>query len=272
MGRWVSESIINRVTKILLIEDDEILRPVLASLLRHAGYGVIEAVDGKQGLELARSAQPELVITDLVMPQREGIETIRALRGEGNALPAIIAISGATAASNYLGLASKLGARRTLLKPFKAEALLQAVMDVVGPPRPEKTPSPDVPADRPLKFVVLDDEPGPRILNRRALQKKFPGCEVVECGTIDDALGRCIGQPVDAVLADHHLGGRDGTDFVERLRHERVDCPIVMVTGSSDPQIRVKAYAAGVTRVFFPGDLDFAQYLHGLLVKPDRSQ
>jgi len=258
------------MTKILLIEDDEILRPMIASVLRQAGYPVVEAIDGKQGLELTRTVHPVLVITDLVMPEKEGIETIRELRQIENG-PAIIAISGAAAASNYLGLASKLGARRTLMKPFKSEALLQAVNDVIGPPRSCGQTSGALAAARPLKFVVLDDEPGPRILNRRALQKTFPGCMVVECSTIDDALNRCIGQPVDAVLADHHLGGGDGVNFVGRLREERVDCPILMVTGSSDPQVRVRAYAAGVTRVFFPGDLDFAQYLHGLLVKPEQS-
>jgi len=254
------------MTKILLIEDDEILRPVLASVLRRAGYAVIEAIDGKQGIELARIVNPALVITDLVMP-----ETIRVLRREG--VPAIIAMSGATAASNYLGMASKLGARRTLMKPFKTEDLLQAVGDVIGTPRPcGEQPGTCCASMRPLKFVVLDDEPGPRILNRRALQKTFPGCMVIECSTIEDALTRCVGQPVDAVLADHHLGGGEGVSFVSRLRQERVDCPILMVTGSSDPQIRVRAYAAGVTRVFFPGDLDFAQYLHGLLSKPGTEQ
>jgi len=258
------------MTKILLIEDDEILRPVLASVLRRAGYSVIEAIDGKQGVELARMVNPMLVITDLVMPEKEGIETIRELRRNGG--PAIIAISGATAASNYLGLASKLGARRTLMKPFKTEALLQAVGDVIGSPEPCGEQHRGCAAARPLKFVVLDDEPGPRILNRRALQKTFPGCMVIECSNIEDALTRCVGQPVDAVLADHHLGGGEGVNFVGRLREERVDCPILMVTGSSDPQVRVRAYAAGVTRVFFPGDLEFAQYLHGLLVKPEQAR
>ena len=250
------------VTDILLIEDDDLLGSALASVLGRAGYVVAEAHEGKRGLELARSLRPALVITDLVMPGKEGIETIRELQLEAWA-PPIIAMSGAAAANNYLGLAAKLGARRTLLKPFKAEVLLLAVNDVIGPPSNRVSSTPP----RPLQFVVLDDEPGPRILNRRALQKTFPGCVVRECATIDAALRQCVGQPIDAVLADHHLGSGEGVAFVGKLRQERVDCPILMVTGSSDPQIRVRAYAAGVTRVFFPGDLDFAQYLHGLLAK-----
>jgi CheY-like chemotaxis protein len=250
------------VTEILLIEDDELLRSVLSAVLKQVGYGVAEAENGKKGLELACSLQPNLVITDLVMPEKEGIETIRELRHTRPEVP-IIAMSGASAASQYLELASKLGARRTLLKPFKAEVLLLAVNDAIGPPLASTSAA----GPQPLKFVVLDDEAGPRILNRRALQKTFPGCTVLECATMEDALRKCIGQPVDAILADHHLGGGEGVTFVARLRDERVDCPVLMVTGSSDPQVRVRAYAAGVTRVFFPGDLDFTQYLHGLLSK-----
>ncbi len=251
------------MTEILLIEDDELLRSVLISVLRQVGYKVAEAEDGKKGVELARSLQPSLVITDLVMPDKEGIETIRELLHAQPALP-IIAMSGVSAASHYLELAAKLGARRTLLKPFKADVLLLAVNDTIGPPLGSSSSAPP----RTLKFVVLDDEVGPRILNRRALQKTFPGCTVLESATMEDALRKCVGQPVDAILADHHLGSGEGVTFVSKLREERVDCPILMVTGSSDPQVRVRAYAAGVTRVFFPGDLDFAQYLHGLLSKP----
>ena len=84
---------------------------------------------------------------------------------------------------------------------------------------------------------------------------------------MDDALRKCIGQPVDAILADHHLGGDSGVSFVAKLQDERVDCPILMVTGSSDPQVRARAYAVGVTRVFYRSDLDFAQYLQGLLAQ-----
>jgi len=250
------------VTEILIIEDDEALRSVLAIVLRQVGYHVAEAENGTRGVELGASLRPQLVITDLVMPDKEGIETIRELRQVQPAVP-IIALSGASAAGHYLDLAAKLGARRTLMKPFKPEVLLLAVNDLIGPPQASESGI----QPRPLKFVVLDDEVGPRILNRRALQKTFPGCTVAECANMEDALRKCLGQPVDAILADHHLGGGEGVTFVSQLRDQRVDCPILMVTGSSDPQVRVRAYAAGVTRVFFPGDLDFAHYLHGLLTK-----
>ena len=90
---------------------------------------MIEAGDGKQALRLAHSEQVDLVITDLVMPEQEGIETIRALRQQ---LPGvrIIATSGAFN-GQFLGIAKILGADAVLSKPFSPEALLSKVKEVI---------------------------------------------------------------------------------------------------------------------------------------------
>jgi DNA-binding response OmpR family regulator len=79
---------------LLLIDDDDLLRRALIESLVKAGHKVIEASDGLQGCELARSLSVDLVITDLVMPVQEGVETIMTLRRERPRLP-IIAMSGA---------------------------------------------------------------------------------------------------------------------------------------------------------------------------------
>jgi two-component system chemotaxis response regulator CheY len=79
--------------KILVIDDDPLVRSTIARLLSRAGYDFVLAGDGKRGLELFESEQPELVITDLIMPEKEGIETIRAIR-EMRPEAKIIAISG----------------------------------------------------------------------------------------------------------------------------------------------------------------------------------
>jgi DNA-binding response OmpR family regulator len=122
------------MASILLIEDDEPLRQILALALVNAGHTVAEAADGNQGIERFREAPPDLVITDIVMPGREGIETIMALRREAPRLP-IIAISGAANyARVYLGMAAKLGAQRILSKPFNTADLLAAINEVLSTP------------------------------------------------------------------------------------------------------------------------------------------
>ncbi len=115
------------MARILIIEDDAPLRGVLAEALQLAGYEVFQAEDGRQGVEVFQLAPADLVITDLVMPGQEGIETITKLLHDRPGLP-IIAISGSVEHSGlYLEVARKLGATRTLAKPFGTKTLLGAV-------------------------------------------------------------------------------------------------------------------------------------------------
>ena len=122
------------MANILLIEDDEPLRKVLAITLAKAGHTVVQAGDGNECLHKFHHAAPDLVITDIVMPGKEGIETIMALRKESPRLP-IIAISGAANYSPmYLAMAAKLGAQRILSKPFTGADLLRAIGAVLPAP------------------------------------------------------------------------------------------------------------------------------------------
>lgn len=117
---------------ILLIDDDKALREALRVALARAGYSVIIAGDGKEGLQLYRRLRPDLVLTDIVMDGQEGLETIKALRHE-SPLVKIIAMSGGGSMRNstYLDAARCLGAQRTLDKPFELQHLLTVVRDVL---------------------------------------------------------------------------------------------------------------------------------------------
>jgi len=116
------------VARILVIDDEYELRSMLRQMLEHAGHEVSEAVNGAVGIEIYERDAPDLIITDIIMPEKEGVETIIALRRANPALP-IIAISGGGRldATDFLSMAKKLGARRTLTKPFLREQLLEAV-------------------------------------------------------------------------------------------------------------------------------------------------
>jgi DNA-binding response OmpR family regulator len=117
--------------RLLLIDDDAMVREVLAAALVRAGHTIVQAEDGRRGVNLFRAEPADLVITDLVMPDSEGLEVIVALHREWPALP-IIAMSGGTAHSSlYLSLATKLGARRALAKPFASTELLQVIDELL---------------------------------------------------------------------------------------------------------------------------------------------
>jgi DNA-binding response OmpR family regulator len=109
---------------ILIVEDDPQVRHLLTHILRHADHTVREADNGRTGIAEFWRQRPALIICDILMPDMEGIETIRALRREDAAIP-VIAISGGDRV--HLKLVAKLGATATLKKPFLPHALLSLV-------------------------------------------------------------------------------------------------------------------------------------------------
>ncbi len=120
------------MAQILLIDDDDAIRTVVRIALEHAGHTVTEAADGREGLQQLRARAPELVITDLIMPEREGLEIMMEARTTHPAIK-FIAISGAgRRGSDYLRVAKYLGAKRILAKPFTPEQLIAEVNGLLG--------------------------------------------------------------------------------------------------------------------------------------------
>ncbi len=121
--------------RILLIDDEEAVRLTVGEILKRAGYDVQSAADGKSGLELFQRQDFDLLITDLLMPEGDGLETIMALRRGRKALK-IMVISGCgqTLGSEYLKIAQHLGADLTLPKPFTRVALLAGVAKLLEAP------------------------------------------------------------------------------------------------------------------------------------------
>jgi DNA-binding response OmpR family regulator len=114
------------MARILVIEDDPGMRDILEETLTPAGHEVWSAVNGKEGVALFHAHPADLVITDLLMPEQEGLETIRELRSVSSSLK-IIAISGAAPEWRVLEMAGRLGALKTLAKPFTPQEILEAV-------------------------------------------------------------------------------------------------------------------------------------------------
>ena len=118
------------MSKILVIDDDRHIRGLLRKTLESAGFEVIEARDGKDGIRLFQSSSPDLVITDILMPEKEGLACIQELRQLDPAVR-IIAISGGSRhlPLDVLGIATKFGARRVFPKPFDLDKLLAGVRE-----------------------------------------------------------------------------------------------------------------------------------------------
>lgn len=121
--------------RILVIDDDCFLRNALCDALQDAGYDPVEAVDGDEGIDCFRRREVDLIITDIVMPKRGGLDVIKTLRNDFPGLR-IIAISGEETSNSRLDEARELGAVRTLRKPFHLDELMTAVNDALHNAQP----------------------------------------------------------------------------------------------------------------------------------------
>jgi len=120
------------MARILVIDDEAAIREVLGVMLTREGYDVVEAANGNDGMRRFHENPFDLVITDLIMPEKEGIETILDLRRHYPHVK-IIAVSGGgiIPAGDYLAMAQGVGAHRVLEKPFMLTDLLKAVKDLL---------------------------------------------------------------------------------------------------------------------------------------------
>ena len=129
------------ITKhILVVDDDEDIRNLLRAMLEREGYGVVLASDGKDAIRRFRRKPADLIITDIIMPEQEGLKTIFDLR-QDHPHVGIIAISGGGqyGLGNYLEAATAFGADRTFAKPFDRIELLKAIREVLSQKRPHSS-------------------------------------------------------------------------------------------------------------------------------------
>jgi DNA-binding response OmpR family regulator len=119
--------------RILIIDDDEQIRVLLQQMMEWAGFDVVLAENGRIAMKIQRETPSDLVITDLIMPEQEGLETISRLKKEYAGIR-IIAISGGgrIGPEAYLPAARELGADRVFSKPFDVQEVVDAVKELLG--------------------------------------------------------------------------------------------------------------------------------------------
>lgn len=119
--------------RILVIDDDEQMRVLLRQVMEWSGYSVDDADNGRKGMQIQRRHPADLVITDLIMPEQEGLETISLLKKEFPEVK-IVAISGGgrIGPEAYLPAARELGADLVFSKPFDVKEFVSAVRELLG--------------------------------------------------------------------------------------------------------------------------------------------
>lgn len=129
------------MAKILLVEDDDLVRDMLTQVLERASHQVICATNGEEATEILRKDQPDIMVTDIIMPKKSGITLISEVKNRHPNLE-IIAISGGGRLdpTGYLDLSENLGASVSFEKPIDNNALLMAI-DLLLHGKKEKTHS-----------------------------------------------------------------------------------------------------------------------------------
>jgi CheY-like chemotaxis protein len=213
---------------VLVIDDDPMVRRAIGYALEAAGHRVLQAADGRAGLQMFRTHGADIVITDIIMPEVEGIETIRELRRAAPKLR-IIAISGSMpiGAPSWLDIAGHLGADAALAKPFTAAELLTAVTpDAAGDTA--QTPKPQ---DEVHSILVVDDDEEALAYVGDLLTEH--GYDVIAAASAPAALSVIAsGRKIDLLLTDVRMPGpRDGFDLARAAKDRLPGLSVVYISG-----------------------------------------
>jgi CheY-like chemotaxis protein len=124
------------MARILVIDDDELLRRFVVALLERRAYSVESTDSGEAGIKLAAETDFDLVITDMVMPGMEGLETIQQIRRHKPSVKILAVSGGGSSKGDYLQRAERLGANAALAKPFEPIEFLDVVARLIKSPAP----------------------------------------------------------------------------------------------------------------------------------------
>jgi CheY-like chemotaxis protein len=119
-------------TTVLLCDDEEVLRQLVRATLANDDYSIVEASDGEESLELARSHRPDLIVLDMMMPGRSGLEVLRELRADPATAATPVIMLTARARESDRNEAASAGADRYLAKPFSPLELISVVEELVA--------------------------------------------------------------------------------------------------------------------------------------------
>jgi CheY-like chemotaxis protein len=215
------------VATILVVDDEAAIRSLMRKSLEEVGHQVVEARDGAEGLQVFQEHRPDLVITDIFMPEKEGLGLIRELKKHPEQVK-ILAMSGGSriVAGDFLELARDLGVASTLRKPFSMLALRAAVTEALGMTITLSRPSASM-----ATILVIDDDNQHRAAVRKILEAS--GYKVLEAKNPE------MGEPLyrkerpELVVVDFFMPEKSGLTLIRDLRREFADARFIAMSGES---------------------------------------
>ena len=225
---------------VLVVDDEPTARELMARHLRRAGFQVLEAADGRAGLEAARASRPDVITLDVLMPKMDGWAVLKELKSDPE-LADIPVIMATITDERNLGIA--LGASEYLTKPIDRDRLAAILARYTR-------------ADGPRRVLVVEDDDSARDLIRRALEDE--GWEVDEAENGRVALERLAEREPALVLLDLMMPEMDGFEFLETLREgeQHSAVPVVVITAKELTEEDHQRLNGGVERIVQKGSHD----------------
>ena len=220
-----------RPARILAIDDDADFVSYLADALRGEGRELVSASTGEQGLERARAATPDLILLDVFLPDRNGLDVLKALKEDPatRGIPILLVTVVNEKAEGF-----RLGAHNYLLKPVEGAILVDAVETALSRRDPSGA-----------TILIVDDEPDVTSYLSTVLSAR--GYETLTAGSGAEALAAANERRPDLVILDVMMPGMTGWEVLRRLRQSPLaDVPVIVLSARESPEDVAAALQLGI--------------------------
>ncbi|MBT3271463.1 response regulator [Candidatus Poribacteria bacterium] len=225
-------------TRILLVDDSRVVHTHVGQILETAGHEVSHAMDGVEGLQRATDDLPDLIISDIEMPNMDGFEMCRRVKEDARTQRIPIVVLSSRGASVDMDRGFDVGANDYLTKPVDDNELLSRIEHIIGG-------APDG-AEKRERIVVAEDSLVQRNLIVQGLQQQ--GFEVIAARNGKEGLDFAVSSLPDLIITDCDMPIMDGRAFTRELRRREYlnEVPVVMLTAADSELDRTKGMHAGV--------------------------
>jgi len=225
---------------VLIVDDDPRIRNLLAESLQTLGYETRVAGDGNEAMDNVRSGKLDCVISDIRMPELDGLTLLHQIKAEQPSLP-VVMITG-FAFQQHRDRAMNSGAAGFITKPFRLEKIEEVLQRVMS------RPATSAPAPHPIHNVlIVEDDVEFRVLLTEIVEAL--GYNPMSVSDAETAVKQIDSHLPDAVITDYKLPLMSGEDLVRRIKLSHADLPVVLITGYA-PSISGREFADGAADAF----------------------
>ncbi len=225
---------------ILIVDDDPRIRNLLIESLEAIGYQTVGATDGRQALDLVRSRQIDCVVSDIKMPELDGLDLLHHIKAERPAMP-VIMITG-FAFQQHRAQATHAGADGFLVKPFRLEKIEEVLQRVLSRSHASATPARTI-----RDVLIVEDDVEFRVLLSEIVEAL--GYNSMSVPDAEAALRQIRQRRPDAIITDYKLPLMSGEELIRTVKGADAGLPMVLITGYA-PSISGREFANGAADAF----------------------